>query len=180
MKMGKKAEKWEWREDLLGEKTSKMSEFPDKTPKRDEKPGIYAIGSKKAGMIAICVSQGVRVRVRKLRSDYKLGRRGKLIDAMGIRFQSDVDFQVLEECEPEIMGMRMQYWAKEAIKKGYTIWNSWGIVSGQEKPKVDPAGIWAPGERLREIAERLGITDAEMDEILHTLERGLEHSRGRG
>lgn len=155
--------------------TAKMTELAEIRPK-PELSGIYGIGSRKGNIIGLWVSRSVDARVRKLKHDYKVGRKMGIIEEMGLRWQSDVVFQLMELCPMEIARLRMKVWIDKARGAGYQIYNH-----GDVEVKITrELGDWKPVGKVIQIMERFNVSEEDMLGMLSELERGIEHRLHRG
>lgn len=132
--------------------------------------GVYMVKNEKMRVVFLGLSGDVRGWVRKTYSMLKLGKRVKIVEEMGGKYE--VEIKVLERCEKEEGYARQGALAKEFIFKGYT-------VRGMEfMDKIVEIDEWEPGTRLKDIAVKFKLQDKSVMVWLDRLEAGIEQEVG--
>lgn len=139
-------------------------------------PGIYMVRSERSKTVGFFESYSIDARLRKMKSDYKRGRILSFLDKMGVRYSGDVVFEKVEECPPEIFGIRIRRLAEAWIADGYEVYG-WTGESGEKREEAEP---WGPCGRLKEIAGEYGLSDEYVNGVLDRLAGKLEERRKPG
>lgn len=147
------------------------------------KSGIYGIVSERFSQVYIGFSRSIYNRVRKFRSDVRLGRSIAALKEMGIRYDKGVAFEILAYCSFEEFAQERQRIVDSYRRKGFTVY---GMVSQDETPINIEGNQYASNQEWSEEIERLkrfkgfGWTHRQicqtLDEQLNYLENRQKHA----
>lgn len=144
------------------------------------KSGIYAIRSEGAKIVYLDVSTNVYMRVKKLESDYRIGRGIKLLSKLGLRFRRDIVFEEVKRCSDN--NYNEYLWAISEMfgDQGYEVkgWNvnPVAIDAGNRLAARDegclPSGV---EDRIKTI---LGLGMGRR-ELIEMLDKQIEYMRNK-